>query len=91
MSSHLVVGSLVTLHTHSAHREERSVGLGDLVVQASLSDLRDEDLVGFLNNLNLASGDFTQNADGQTRSREGMASHQMLRDLQQSAKCSHFV
>ena len=47
------VDTLVSHNSHSATWVDCSIGLGDLVVQTSLANLGDEDIVGLTGNLDL--------------------------------------
>lgn len=49
-----------------------------LVIEASLLDHGDEDVVGLASDLNSLLGDVTEDADGNARTGEGVAVHKRL-------------
>jgi hypothetical protein len=87
----LLVRAPVTLHSNGLDGKQGSKGLADLVVQSSNPDLLDEDRVGVLSDLDLRGGDLSEDSDGKTRSREGVASDEVGGDVEQSSECSYFI
>jgi hypothetical protein len=65
--------------------------LRDLVVKTSSSDLLNVDLIGVLQNLDLFSGNFTENSNGKTGSREGVSADQMGGNVEETTESSDFV
>jgi hypothetical protein len=65
--------------------------LRDLVVKTSSSDLLNVDLIGVLQNLDLFSGNFTENSNGKTWSREGVSADQMGGNVEETTESSDFV
>ena len=87
----LVISSSVSSDTDRLDRQQGDESLGDLVVETGGSDLLDVNVIGVLEDLDLVSGDFTEDSDGETRSGEGMSSDKLSRDTEQSSEGSDLV
>lgn len=62
-----------------------------LVVDTRLLDHGNEDVIGLLDNLNTLGRDVADDSNRNTRSWEGVAHNQFLRDTQLTAKAANFV
>jgi hypothetical protein len=87
----LVVCSGISGYTDCLDWQEGDECLTDLVVETSSSDLINVDIVGLLQDLDLISGDFTEDTDGKSRSGEGVSSDKVGRDVEQPTECSYLV
>jgi hypothetical protein len=88
---HLFVCSLVTHHSNCSNGEQDCKGLSDLVVQSSSAYLLDIYVIGFLKNLDLRASDWTEDSNRKTRTREGVPTNEMGRNLKESPKSADFV
>ena len=76
------VGAAVAHDADGLHRQQHGEGLPDGVVEAGLADLVEIDRVGLAQDFELFAGDAAGAADGEARSREGMAADEMLRQAE---------
>lgn len=63
----------------------------NLVIDPGLSDHGDEDVIRLAYNFDSRAGDFADNPDTQTGSREGVSPNELLVDLQLPSERPHFV
>ena len=61
------------------------------MIQPCFLDFLANNQVGITQAIELLVGDFTQDADGQTRPREGMAAHDLLGETEAAAHLAHFI
>ena len=61
------------------------------MIQPCFLDFLANNQVGITQAVQLLVGDFTQDADGQTRPREGMAAHDLLGQAEAAAHLAHFI
>lgn len=87
----LVVRALVTSDTDGLDREQSGKSLRDLVIEAGGPNLLDVNGVGLLKEGDLVARDGTDDADGKTRSGEGVAANEVLGNLQQAAEVADLV
>jgi hypothetical protein len=71
--------------------DDRQVVASNLVINPSLSDHGDEDVIRLAHNFNSLAGDFADNPDTQTRAWKGVSPNELLVDLQLPAERPHFV
>ena len=88
---YLFICSSVAHNTDGLHGQQHRKRLADLVVQACRADLRDEDVVGMLQNFDLLASNRPKNADRQAGSRERVSLHERSRDSKQPAEGTNFV
>lgn len=62
-ATHLIVRPTVTLHAYRFDGEESAEGLRDLVVETGFADLFNVDVVCFLRDLDLFTGDLAEDTD----------------------------
>lgn len=87
----VAVDALVAHDTHSTARINCRVRLRNLVVQAGLADLRNENVIGLAGNAHLLLRHLTQNADGNAGTGEGVAHDEFLVDAEGAAELADFV
>ena len=87
----MFVGAFVAHDADALHRQQYHAGLPDVIVQAVLAHLGDEDVVGVLQYAHFLGGDFAQYAHGQAGAREGVAAYQMLGHAQLPSDGAYFV
>lgn len=63
----------------------------NLVIDPGLSDHGDEDVIRLAHNFDSLGGDFADNPDAQTRTRERVSPNELLVDLQFPSERPHFV
>ena len=72
------VCALVAHYAYALDGEEYHSGLPDLVVESGVAEALDEDVVGILEDAYFLGGDVAEDADGETRAREGMAGDEVF-------------
>ncbi|ETW14695.1 cytosine deaminase [Roseivivax marinus] len=78
----IVVGATVAHDAHGADGQQRHEGLPDLVVEAVLADLVDEDRIRLAQDVELLRRDLARAADREAGSRERVAADEALRQAE---------
>ena len=88
----ILVGAFVAHHAYAPHiGEQDGACLPYLVVESPVAEALDEDVVGILQDAHLLGCDGAEDAHGQSRSGEGMASDEVFGDAELSAHAAHLV
>lgn len=87
----VAVHTLVAHDTDGLRQVQSGIGLGDLVVETSLADHRDEDVVGLTGHADLLLGHFAKHANGEAGTGEGVSANKLRRDTELSAQFSDLV
>ena len=87
----MLVGAAVPHHADGPHREQDGEGLPDVVVQPRGLDLFQVDGVGEAQDAQPLGGHGADDADGEARTREGMAADQRIVEAQGAADAAHLV
>ena len=88
----MLVGALVAHHAYGAYGgEQHDARLPDVIVEPPLAQATDIDVVGLLEYAHLLGRDVAQDADGKSRSGEGMPGDEMLGHAQLTAHAAHLV
>ena len=89
--THLLVRTRVAHYADRLHRQEDGERLTDLVVKARFPDLFYVDVICLLENLDLLASHGAEDADGKTRTREGVALHEMVRDRKKTSEGANLI
>ena len=87
----VVIGSEVAHDADRTHIGQNSEILVDGFIQTCFGNLIAEDEICFAQDVQLFFGDFANDADGKTRTRERLAVDQIIRQTQLSAQCADLV
>ena len=85
------VGAVVAHDSDAVHVGEGGKILTEILVHTGFVKLFPEDIVGILHDLDLVGCDLTHNADGESRTGEGLTVDQLPGDAQFKAYPAHFV
>ena len=87
----VLVGPLIPHHAHALHGKKNRPGLPDVVVQPSVFEPLNPDVVHLLQHPDLLGRDVSQDANGQTRPRERMAPQDAFFDVHRPSNSADFV
>ena len=85
------VGAAIAHDADGLDRQQHGKGLPDGVVEAGLADLVEIDGIGFAQDFELFAGDAARAADGEARTREGVAADETVGQAEFLAEHAHFI